>query len=179
MNGIVFLCLDGEPFLELVNSRPVKRHLHNCLMARRVEEDFPSPVFVRTDTDFENVAILNGPKDDIFSPGSDGQAFGFPEAVHYCGSGEVAVAVPALDDSVGLLDVPHDTRLAIEPFGGGWYRLAVVEIDAAFDGIGVAVGTTSFPFVVAIVDLEVAECFSCGPAVGPGFVDQIHGVEAV
>ncbi len=102
-------------------------------MARYVEDDFPSPVFVRTNTDFENVAFLNGPKDDIFSPGPDGQALGFPEAVHNSGSGEVAIAVPALDDSVGLLNVPHNTRLAIEPLGSGRYRFAVVEIDSTFD----------------------------------------------
>ena len=168
---IAFFAFNGEPFGELIDARPIERHLHNRLMTRRIKDKLALPILLGPHGDSEHVTFLHRSEDNIFPPGPDRKALRFPQAVHNCSSGEVAVPVPSFDDAVRSLLVPHYAGLAIEPLHGGRYWFAVVEIDGAFDRIGVAVGATSFPFVVTIVLVEVAEGIYDYLAVALGFID--------
>jgi len=179
VNGIAFIAFSGEPFRELVDSGPVKRHLHNRLMTRRVEDNFSIVASSGADAYFESIAIQNGTQNDIITPWLDNESLCFPEAVHNRSSGEVAVSVPAFDDTAAFLHVPHYLYFVVHPLGDRRNSFTIVKINCAFDGIGIVIGAPPIIPAVVVIIIEVYKCRTNGPTVGLGFVDKIYGVKSV
>ena len=128
-------------------------------MSRRIKENLSFPCLVGGDIYFENVALLHSSKDYVFSPGLDSYAFCLPKAIHDGGSGEVSVAVPSFDDTIGLLFCPHDFCFTVDPLGSRGDGLAIVKIDCTFNRVCVAVGTFAFPFVALVVLIDCVQRF--------------------
>ena len=80
---------------------------------------------------------------------------------------------------VGLLFLPHDFCFAVNPSRCRGDRLAIVKIYRAFDGVGITVGTGTFPWIVLVVSIYAAKGFSNGSQIGFGLVDQIYSIKAV
>ena len=90
--------------------------MHVVLKFGVVEYQLPLPGRRGRDGNFQPFRGLNGSYHEVLIPGCGQDALGLPKAIHNGGPGEISVTVPALDDAVGFLIVPHDFNFTVDPF---------------------------------------------------------------
>ena len=80
---------------------------------------------------------------------------------------------------LGALFCPHFANAVVDPREHRWDAFPVVQIDRAFDRVGVSIGAPPFPLVIKVVFVQVRQSVDDGLAILGRLVHKVDSIKSV